>query len=73
MFNPLKPKSIYIIFMNSVHTTNKILHFTIKKINWLMLFKETVAVYTENHNNPSTQNAELLIVKATGYHSALKG
>jgi hypothetical protein len=34
---------------------------------------EVTVVYTENHKNPSTQNAELLIVKADGYNMALKG
>jgi hypothetical protein len=38
-----------------------------------MLFKEIIAVYTEDHTNPSIQNAELLIVKAAGYYLALKG
>jgi hypothetical protein len=41
-------------------------------INWLMLFKETIAVYTEN---PQIKNAQLLLVKTGGtysYHSALK-
>jgi hypothetical protein len=27
-------------------------HFTVIKINWLMLFKEIIAVYTENHTKP---------------------
>jgi hypothetical protein len=29
-------------------TTKKMHHFTIKKINWLMLFKEITAVYSKN-------------------------
>jgi hypothetical protein len=41
-----------------------------------MMFKKTIAVYTENHKkNPQIQNAELLIVKAAGtycYHSTSK-
>jgi hypothetical protein len=39
-------------------------HFTIKKINWLTLFKKIIAVYTENHIFSVLQNAELPIVKA---------
>jgi hypothetical protein len=39
-------------------------HFTITNINWLTLFKEIIAVYTENHtkhiNTFCGQNAELL-------------
>jgi hypothetical protein len=37
------------IFKNSVLTAKKTPHFTITKINWLTLFKEIIAVYTENH------------------------
>jgi hypothetical protein len=39
-------------------------------INWLMLFKEIIAVYSENHmkliNTLCGQNADLLNVKAGG-------
>jgi hypothetical protein len=47
-------------------------------LNWLTLFKEIIAVYSENYTKPINrlQNAELLIVKASGkysYHWALKG
>jgi hypothetical protein len=45
-----------------------------------MLFKEIMAVYSENHKKPADtlcgQNAELLSVKAGGtynYHLVLKG
>jgi hypothetical protein len=52
MFNPLKLKLIQIVFKNSVHTTKKTQHFTITKINLLMLFKEMIPVYSENHMKP---------------------
>jgi hypothetical protein len=39
------------VFTNSVFTPKKI-QFSITKINWLMLFKETIAVYSENHMKP---------------------
>jgi hypothetical protein len=42
MINPLKPKLVLIIFKNSVRTAKKTQHFTITKINWLMLFKEMI-------------------------------
>jgi hypothetical protein len=42
----------WVIFKNSVRTTKKTQHFTITKINWLTLFKEIVAVYSENHTKP---------------------
>jgi hypothetical protein len=37
------------LFKNSVRTSKRTLHFTITKINWLMLFEEIIAVYAENH------------------------
>jgi hypothetical protein len=40
------------LFKNSVRTSKRTLHFTITKINWLMLFKEIIAVYIENHAKP---------------------
>jgi hypothetical protein len=68
-----------IIFNNSVRTAKKTQLFTITKINWLTLFKEIIAVFTENHmksiNTLCGQNAELLVTKAGGtysYHWALK-
>jgi hypothetical protein len=39
------------LFKNSVGTSKRTPHFTITKINWLMLFKEIIAVYSENHTN----------------------
>jgi hypothetical protein len=50
------------LFKNSVRTTKRTPHFTITKINWLTLFKEINAVYTENRTKLVTQNAELLSV-----------
>jgi len=41
-----------------------------------MLFKEIIAVYSENHTELFIQNAGLLIIKVGGiyiYHRALKG
>jgi hypothetical protein len=37
------------IFKNSVRTAKKTQVFTITKTNLLMLFKEIIAVYSENH------------------------
>jgi hypothetical protein len=45
----VKSKLVQIIFKSSVRTAKKKLHFTIKKINWLTLFKGIIAVYSENH------------------------
>jgi hypothetical protein len=73
-------KLAQIIFKNSDRTAKKTQHFTITKINWLTLFKETIAVYSENHtkliNILCGPNAESLNIKAGGtnsYHWALKG
>jgi hypothetical protein len=41
------------IFKNSVVASKKTQHFTITKINWLMLRKEIIPVYTENHMKPT--------------------
>jgi hypothetical protein len=40
------------LFKNSVRASKRTPHFTITKINWLMLFKEIIAVYSENHAKP---------------------
>jgi hypothetical protein len=44
-----KPKLVQIIFKKSVRTSKRTPHFTITKINGLMLFKEIIAVYSKNH------------------------
>jgi hypothetical protein len=40
------------LFKNSVRTSKRTPHFTVTKIDWLMLFKEVIAVYSENHTKP---------------------
>jgi hypothetical protein len=50
--NPLKSKLVKIILKYSVRTAKKTQHFTITKISSLMLFKEIIAVYSENHTKP---------------------
>jgi Na+/serine symporter len=50
VFNALKPMLVFIIVINSVRTLKRTQHFTITKINWLVLFKEIIAVYNENIN-----------------------
>jgi hypothetical protein len=52
ILNPFKTKLVQIIFKNSAHTSKRTPHFTITKINLLTLFKEIIAVYTENHTRP---------------------
>jgi hypothetical protein len=40
------------MLFNSVYTSKRTPNFTITKINWLMLFEEIIAVYSENHAKP---------------------
>jgi hypothetical protein len=63
------------LFNNSVRTSKRTPNFTITKINWLMLFKEIIAVYGDNRAKPINTKCSLT-VKAYGsysYPSALKG
>jgi hypothetical protein len=50
--NPLKSKIVQIIFKNPVRTSKRTPHFTNSKINWLMLFKEIIAVKNEKRKEP---------------------
>jgi hypothetical protein len=61
-------------------TSKKSRHVSIIRIIYSILFRKTIAVYSEDHNKPVNalcgQNVELLSVKAGGihnYHGALKG
>jgi hypothetical protein len=78
----LKLKLIIIIFIQQVLTLERTQLITITRINLLinavLLFKEIIAVYCENHMKPINtlciQNEELLIVKSGclySYHYAL--
>jgi hypothetical protein len=49
LINPLKLVLIHIIVNNSGCTSKTTPHFTITKINWLMLFKEIIAIYNVKH------------------------
>jgi hypothetical protein len=67
LINPLKLKLGKIIFKHSVRTAKKTQHFTITKTDWLMLFKEIIAVCSENHTKPTNtlcgHNLELVTGK----------
>jgi hypothetical protein len=59
------------LFKDPVRTSKRTPHFTITGINWLMLIKEIMTVYSENYKNVTLVN-----VKADdsyNYRSALKG
>jgi hypothetical protein len=62
-----------ITFNNSVRTSKKTQTVTMTTINWSSLFREIIAVYSENHTKPINtlcgQNAELLDVKTGGAYS----
>jgi hypothetical protein len=67
------------VFKTSVRTAKKTQLVFITKINWLIPFREIIAVCSVNHTKPINtlrgQNAQLLIVRAGGtysYHWALK-
>jgi hypothetical protein len=47
------------IFNNPVCTSKRTLLFTNTKVNWLMLFKEITAVYSENHTKPTNRKDSL--------------
>jgi hypothetical protein len=47
-FNPLKAELLYVIYKNSVRTSQETHYVSATEPNRLMLFRETVAVYTEN-------------------------
>jgi hypothetical protein len=47
--NPLKPNLVWTVFKNAVRTSKRTQHFTITKISWLILLKEVIPVYTDNH------------------------
>jgi hypothetical protein len=64
---PLKPKPVSIIFRNSVRISKRTPHFTITKINWLIMFKEMIVIYSKNFSEPI--NTGLLIVKAGGTYN----
>jgi hypothetical protein len=51
----LKPTLGFIIFNNPVRTSKRTPHFTITKINWLMLFKEIIAVCNAKHKKYKIQ------------------
>jgi hypothetical protein len=62
-------KLVQTVFKNPVRTAKKTPPFTVTKINRLTLFKEIIAVYSENRtehtNTLCGQNAELLGVKTS--------
>jgi hypothetical protein len=42
------------LFKNSVRTSKRTPHFTFTEINWLIPFKEVIAVYREKHKKAVT-------------------
>jgi hypothetical protein len=56
------------ILNNRVRTSKRTPHFTITNISWLTLFKEMIAVYSENHTKPINKHAALQIKIAGTYN-----
>jgi hypothetical protein len=74
-FKALKLEFLLVIFKDSVPT-----HCTVIKVSWLMLFKDMIAVYSENYtkcvDTVCGKIAKIFNVLASGiysYHCALKG
>jgi hypothetical protein len=67
LIKPLKPKFIWIIFKKSVCTSKRTPHFTITKINWMSLFMEVIAVYSEDYI--TLINTALQSVKIAGTYN----
>jgi hypothetical protein len=56
------------MFKNSARAAKKTHLFTITKINLLKLFKEIIAVYSENHKRPINTNCKSYwLLKQIGY------
>jgi hypothetical protein len=62
------------LFKNSVRTSKRTPHFAITKINWLTLFKEIIAVYSENHTKYSdtmlTQPGHIITTRLQAVNTA---
>jgi hypothetical protein len=51
------------LFKNSVRTSKRTPHFTITKIQWLMLFKKITSVYFQNNAKPkNTINGQNAVI-----------
>jgi hypothetical protein len=63
------------VFKNLVRTSKRTKHVTITKISWIILFQETIAVYSENPtkhiNTLCGQETELFNAEARGATSGL--
>jgi hypothetical protein len=67
-------KFVSIMFKSSVHTAKEIYPVAITEIKWLMLFREIISVYFENHTKPMNRphfmgKIKLLNVKVCGAYS----
>jgi hypothetical protein len=58
---------IYTVYKNRVRTSKRTPHFTITKINWLTLFKETITVYSENHTKPINTKCRMTDCQSSWY------
>jgi hypothetical protein len=56
------------LFKNPVRTSKRTPHFTITKINWLTLFKQIIAFYTDNLTEPINRKCRVTVT-ADGTYS----
>jgi hypothetical protein len=52
-FNPSKMKLVQIVLKNSVRTSKRTQHLTVKTMGLLTLFKKISPAYSENHTKPT--------------------
>jgi len=55
------------LFKNSARTSKRTPHFTITKTNWLTLFKEIIAVHSENHAKPINTKCSITNCQSTWF------
>jgi hypothetical protein len=67
----MKPTSVSSLYTTSVRTSQETHYVSDTKLNRLMLVRETVAVYCENHteHTDSIYDQNTLYVKAAGTYS----
>jgi hypothetical protein len=60
------------LFKNPARTSKRTPHFTITKINWLTLFKEIIAVYSETHRKPINTKCRITVYKIHNMFQTMK-
>jgi hypothetical protein len=58
------------LFKNPGRTSKGTPHFTIKKINWITLFKEIIDVYIAYHTKPIKNHLRIQSVRQREHHTS---